>query len=248
MPRLIFILLVFLSAASAQASDRILVFAASSLTDVMKDLAKAFEQESSVAVTLSFAGTGQLARQIEAGAPADLVVTADEEWMNWLAQRQLVNVTSVLPIAGNRLIVAVRGETENWANVPALLTRSRFAMAEPESVPAGRYAREALMSLGLWNKAKSNAVFGENVRLALRRLELGEVEAAIVYASDLNLAKNVREAMAFRPELHSPIQYKAGLVARNERADGAAAFLRFVKSPKAGKVFRDAGFIPLEAQ
>lgn len=235
--------LIFLTfAAPAQSGQNLLVFAPASMTDVMGELKSRFEKQSDVKVVFSFAGTGQLARQIEAGAPADLVITADLAWMKWMASRSLIDVTSQETIASNKLVVAVRNETENWLDVKGLLTGSRFAMGEPEAVPAGHYARAALESLGLWKEAKNQAVFGENVRLALRRLELGEVAAAIVYASDLRLAPSVRAAWTFQEKDHGSIQYEAALVNRLDRHMSADHFLGFLKSATAGKVFSKAGF------
>ena len=240
--RIFIFLLSLLFAVSGHTADRLLVFAPASLTGTIDKIAEAFTAETGRSVAVSVAGTPQLARQLESGAPADIFISADESWMNWVRERKLLSKsTSITKIAGNNLVVAVRRETENWVDIEKLLTTSRFAMAEPDSVPAGRYAKEALISRGWWEAAKDNAAYGENVRVTLRRLALGEVEAAIVYASDLQTEPDVRAGLTFAGNEHSPIVTYAALTVN--AAEGANEFLTFLTGEKALTVLRTAGFV-----
>ncbi|MEE9375673.1 MAG: molybdate ABC transporter substrate-binding protein [Rhizobiaceae bacterium] len=227
---------------SGFAAEKLIVFTPSSLSDVMGKIAREFEQVSKQKVVLSIAGTSQLARQLNAGAPADLFISADQKWMDWVSQKGLIVVHSRKSFAGNRLVVAVRNETENWADAHSLLTQYSFAMAEPDTVPAGQYAREALTKKGWWAKAKDHAVFGENVRVTLRRVVLGEVGAAIVYGTDVLVEPGVKSLLVFPNNSHTPIAY---WVARTpEAAKGANKFLEFLGTSVAGSVFAKAGFLP----
>ena len=164
------------------------------MTEVIGKLNEAFEDQHGITAIASIAGTAQLARQVEAGAPAHIFISADRKWGDYLAKTGNIVPVTRRSIAKNTLVVAVRRETENWADVEKLLTTGRFSMAEPENIPAGRYAKEALENLNWWPDAKTHAVFGENVRVALRSLARGEVDAAIVYQTDLRADPDVRAA------------------------------------------------------
>ena len=223
------------------ASD-LLVFAPSSMTEVLNRVLEQYQQATGNGVKVSVAGTGQLARQIEAGAPANIFISADRTWIDYLQQRKLL-IGEPHDLATTRLVVAVRRETENWVDVKTLLTQSRFAMADPATVPAGRYARQALDKLGWWEEARSRAIYGENVRVTLRRLALGEVEAAIVYASDLEVEPNARAALVFAGGAHEPIIYVAAQV--SPAAPGSAQFLEYLTGPKALGILERFGFNPV---
>ena len=214
------------------------------MTESIKQIADAFDASNGGTTKISIASTAQLARQIDAGAPADIFISADHLWMDWLENKKHILANSRTAIAGNKLVVAVRRETENWVSIEALVTKSRFAMAEPERVPAGRYAKQALTSKGWWKEAQGQAAYGENVRITLRRLALGEVPAAIVYASDLTVEPEVRTAFTFADGDHDPIVYQAAATMTENPA--AASFLDFLKAPKARSIFSQAGFLPVK--
>ena len=245
--RLILLVCIMIAQATvSQARDPILVFAPSSMTDVLGDAAAEFESQSGFSVILSFAGTQQLARQLDAGAPADMYITADRDWMDWSINRRLVRQEDVFALAGNRLVIAVHGEVENGADPDALLTGKRFAMAEPNSVPAGRYSRQALKSRGIWDKAKKQAVYGDNVRTTLRRLARGEVGSAIVYQSDAAIEPLVKPLFVFPPGSHDPITYWAAATG-TDRDEPIRAFLDYLKSASAGQILTNTGFtLPAE--
>lgn len=224
------------------AAEKLLVFSAASLTDVMSEIGQAYGEKTGIRVTFSFAGSGALARQIEAGAPAHVFVSADKEWMNWATERGAIVPDSVQTFATNQLVVAVRQEVENWADVEELLTTARFAMGEPDTVPAGRYARQALEKMGIWEEAKTQAVFGENVRATLRRLALGEVAAAIVYATDTAAEPDVRTLFTFPADNHDPVVYSAAMVKGSKSEAGAGDFVVWLASADAKTMLKKNGF------
>ncbi|MCY6379180.1 molybdate ABC transporter substrate-binding protein [Hoeflea prorocentri] len=210
--------------ASVQASERTLVFAAASMKDAVEAVARAYEAETGNAVAVSFAGSGALARQIEAGAPADLYLAANAEWMDYLEARELIDAESRLDVAGNELVAVARsdGSNKTKTGAPDVLRTGRFAMGDPSHVPAGIYARQALETLQLWNELQSLAAFGENVRIALALAARGDVAFALVYRSDAAMRDDVDVVYRFSGDLHAPIVYPLALTA--DANAGAQAF------------------------
>lgn len=231
--------LLSLSACSPAPESGPVVLAASSLTEALEDVADAWAAQGHPRPVLSFAGTQALARQVESGAPADLVLFADSEWMDSLAQGGLIDPASRHNLLSNRLMLI----RPNDAPVVTLETlgEGRLALADPESVPAGRYARAALETMGLWQDLADNVVPTENVRAALALVERGEVELGIVYVSDA-LASDRVEEVEFLPEAsYPPIRYPAAIVAGSSHPD-SAAFNRFLRSDAAMAIFVAHGF------
>ena len=224
-------------------AQKLLIFAPSSMSDVMGSLVKDFNRETEASALLSIAGTPQLARQLDAGAPADIFVSADRDWMDWAVSRDLIEPENIFQLAGNSLVVAVRKEVENWADIDGLLTSTRFAMAEPNSVPAGRYAQQALSNKGLWEKAKPFAEFGDNVRITTRRLARGEVAAAIVYETDVLVEPGIKTIFTFSEKAHDPIIYWAAKVRRTAHPD-TPKFIQYLSSNQARQLLTEAGFAP----
>lgn len=218
---------------------KITVFAPSSMTDVIAALAAFHEGRVGEKVVVSLASTSQLARQLDAGAPADIFLTADESWMDWARDRALIVPTSTIAFAGNRLVVVTARDAakKDW---PKALGEGRFAMAEPEAVPAGRYTKAALTSLDLWQPFQPNAVFAENVRITLRLAARGDVDAALVYRTDANIEPAVAVAYTFDAETHPPIRYFAA--ATSDAAEGATAFLETLGTTEAQAILKKAGF------
>ncbi|MBK8457408.1 MAG: molybdate ABC transporter substrate-binding protein [Phyllobacteriaceae bacterium] len=188
----------------------------------------------------SFAASSALAKQIEAGAPADLFASADEDWMNFLAERRLILAETRRDIAGNILVIAAQGEDD----AGSLLTQGKFAMGDPGNVPAGKYAKAALDKMHMWEKVKANAVFADNVRAALEFVRKGAAKAAIVYGSDLKAAPELKAAYTFDPATHAPIRYPAALTRDNPTA---RAFLEFLSSSEGQAIFAEWGFVPAGA-
>ncbi|MEM7068595.1 MAG: molybdate ABC transporter substrate-binding protein [Pseudomonadota bacterium] len=234
---ILFLLLCF----PAHSSERLLVFAAASQNEALVEIGKKYEQICNCEVVFSFAATSTLARQIDAGAAADVFISASDAWANWLVKRIGENRTSRSVIAGNRLVIASAVKTRDSFNI---LWRGRFAMADPQSVPAGIYGREALQSMGIWEKVRPNAVYAENVRVALASTLRQDLMAAIVYQSDLHLANGLHAHYVFPKETHSAINYVA--VTTDERQDGKN-FVNFLRTIEVQELFERFGFLPVSA-
>ena len=219
--------IIAVSAGPALAADRILVFAAASMKDAVESIAERYSAETGTPVVVSLAGSGTLARQIEAGAPAEIYVAANPAWMDYLAERGLVDEGSRDVLAGNALVVVRRGGGEGAQAMPhILLGADRFAMGDPIHVPAGIYAKQALEALGLWDRVGAKAVLGENVRVALAMAARGDVDGAIVYASDATMRDDLEIAYEFPAASHLPILYPVALT--QHASDEARAFLAYL--------------------
>lgn len=221
------------------------VLAPSSMADVIEDLADAWEAKGHARPVLSLAGTPSLARQVEAGAPADVVISADEQWMDWLEGRALVDPASRRTIAGNALVYVmhdVPADAEVAAGQKVPLYGGKLAMADPETVPAGRYARAALEAAGLWAGVKDAVVPTENVRAALVLVQRGEAQTGIVYASDAATADELG-AIGFQHPLPDglAIRYPAARVTGSTHGD-ATVFLDFLASNEVATIICARGF------
>ena len=221
------------------------MLAASSMQEALTEVAEAWAEQDHAIPVLSFAASSAIARQVESGAPADVVVTADAEWMDWLGERGLINAGSRRNVAGNMLVLIARRTNPQpvYAGpVEALEAYSgRLAMGEPAAVPAGRYAREALIALGMWDRVEARVVPAENVRAALALVEQGEAGLGIVYASDAQASDKVAVVAVFAPDSHSTITYPAALIARSEHPD-ARAFLDVLGGAQGQAILRAHGF------
>lgn len=245
MVRLLAIALAAILAASvtaAAAAAQITVFAAASMKDALDKAAADYRSEKGVKVVLSFASSSTLARQIANGAPADAFVSADLQWMDYLARRKAIKPATRRLIAGNDLIIAAQPGASPVADPATILTAGKFAMGDPRNVPAGIYAKAALEHLKLWDKVKSHAVFGENVRVALRYVARGETKAAIVYGSDRLAAPTLAKVYAFPADSHKPIVYPAAETANGKAA--ALGFLDWLSGPEGQKALAEYGFAP----
>lgn len=239
--RILVLLFCLMFALPAFAQDRLLVFAAASQRDALEQISKLYEEECTCDVVLSFAATSTLARQIDAGAKADAFVSANEAWADWLQIRgRLENQTRAV-IAGNRLAIASTDEAQDGVSI---LMRGRFAMADPISVPAGIYAREALEAMGIWQDVRQNAVFSENVRVALSSVRRGDLLSGIVYLSDLVQAKQVHSHFVFPENTHAPIHYVAASV---KGSSTGPQFVEFLKTETAQDVLKRYGFLSVPA-
>lgn len=219
------------------------VVAAASLQESLGEIGEAWQAHGHAAPVLSFAASSAVARQVEQGAPADIVVTADEDWMRWLARREALEAGSARDIVGNRLVVIGSLGARPAGGVAEALAAhdGPLAIAEPHAVPAGRYARAALQSLGLWRSVRARIVPAENVRAALALVERGEASLGIVYASDALASQRVSVLAAIPPASHAAIRYPAALVAGTHHED-AAEFLEFLTSAEAQAIFAAHGF------
>ena len=239
-------------ARAADASGGVLVFAAASLANVLGDIDRAFTARSGIGVTSSLAASSTLAKQIEAGAPADVYFSADLQWMDYLQERGLLRAGSRRDLLGNSLVlVAPAGSSLRVSIGPGLdlsrlLGGGHLAVADPDSVPAGIYARQALQKLGSWNGVASRLVRAENVRAALEYVARGDAPLGIVYRTDAFVEKRVQVVGVFPAASHPPIVYPVALT----RAAGprAARYLTFLGSAEARAIFRKWAFEPLAAK
>lgn len=225
----------------------LLVFAAASLQTSLEALIAPIRTTTGVSLRVSYAASSALARQIEYGAPADIFVSADLEWMDYLETRQLIRAESRINLLGNTLVlIAPRDRlrtlsiTPGFSLVSALGAGERLAMADPERVPAGRYGRAALTRLGVWDQVAGRIASAENVRAALALVARGEVPLGIVYRSDLQVEPGVRLVDTFPAWSHPPIVYPAALTITS--GQGAADVLAFLRSEEAVATFERHGF------
>ena len=236
--------------ALAQTADRVTVFAAASLTDSLQEVAAAYSRDTGKRLVFSFAASMTLARQIDLSAGADVFIAADTESMDYLDQRGRVAKPTRQDLLGNRLVlIAPAASNVSLSIAPqmkiaeALGAGGRLAIANVDAVPAGRYGKAALTSLGVWNGIANRLAQGEDVRIALSYVARGEAPLGIVYATDARVEPRVRVVGTFPETTHTPIVYPAALTA-DARPD-AAQFLTYLRGPQARAAFERAGFTVL---
>ncbi len=229
------------------AAQSVSVFAAASLKTALDAIGAAYKAKSGVDLKISYAGSMALAKQIEAGGPAELFVSADEASMDYLAQRNLIQPQTRSNLLGNTLvIVAPRGSSLDKLALAkealaAAIGAGKIAIGDIDSVPVGKYAKAALEKLGLWSVAESHFAFTDNVRAALMFVAREEAPLGIVYLTDAKAEPKVKIVATFPADSHPPIIYPIALTTRG--AEGAAAkFINFVKGPTAKAIFVEQGF------
>ncbi len=249
------VLLVTLAVAlPAQAAEPdppvILVFAAASLANALGDLSASWTRSSGVPVKLSFAASSVLARQVEAGGKADVFISADQEWMDYLEQRGFIDKASRRNLVGNRLVLiapadsAVDLRIAPGFDLAGALQGGRLATGDPDTVPVGRYARSALVSLGVWDVLADRLVRADNVRSAMMFVARGEVPLGIVYTTDALVDRKVRIVDTFPENSHAPITYPG--VAIKESNPAAVKYLAYLAGPEAAATWKKYGFLELE--
>ena len=241
------LLLVLLVAGRAALAQPPVVFAAASLKNALDEVAAL----SPAKPVVSYGASSALAKQIEAGAPAQVFISADLDWADYLEARKLLRAGTRRNILGNRLVlVAPAGSTVTTEIRPGfplaqLLGSGRLATADPAHVPAGKYTKDALEKLGVWSSVAGRLAATENVRVALALVARGEAPLGTVYATDAAAETKVRVVARFPDGLHPPITYPAALTASAPASGPAAEFLAHLSSPAARKVFEKHGFTPL---
>ena len=236
-------------ATAADDPQGVLVFAAASLTDVLDELGKAFTAQTHVQVKSSLAASSVLAKQIEAGAPADVFFSADLEWMDYLDQRKLLKPGSRHDVVLNRLVLIAPADSKVSVKIAPgfdllkALSDGKLATGDPDSVPVGKYAHAALEKLGVWDRVSSRIVRAENVRAALAFVARGEAPLGIVYRTDALAEKRVRIVDEFPEDSHPPVTYPIALT--THASPQAQRFEEFVTGDAAQAIFRKFGFYPL---
>jgi molybdate transport system substrate-binding protein len=238
-------------ASAAEPRKPLVVFAAASLTDALQRIADDYTRATGVVVRLSFAASSALARQIESGADADVFLSADQQWMDYLEERGRIRKETRRDLLGNRLVLVAPAtssiELRIGPHFPlrAALKGERLATGDPDSVPAGRYAKAALTSLGVWEDVADRLVGAENVRSALAFVARGEVPLGIVYETDARVDKKVRVVDVFPATSHPPITYP--VAATQSASTGSLGFLAYLSGPAAQATFERLGFTVLRA-
>ncbi len=232
-------------------SETLSVFAAASTTDVMTEIAAAFTAEFDTPVRCNFASSSALARQIDQGAEAEVYLSANEKWMDWLESRGRVAAADRCDLLANRLVVVASPEAgirvrfdPGWDLAGSFA--GLLALGDPTHVPAGIYARQALESYGWYAPLEGRLATALNVRAALRLVETGTAELGIVYATDAAASKAVAVVGEVPEGAHDPIRYPAAVL--GDAGPGARAFLDFLRSPAAAAIFRSYGFTVLEGE
>ncbi len=228
----------------------VMVFAAASTTDAVQELAALFRNQTGIGVELNFASSGQLARQIESGAPAEVFLSANPRWMDHLADRGLLVEASRVDLLGNRLVVIVPARTRRVPEPPEILTPEagtvldggRLAIGDPDHVPAGAYAMAALESMGWRPLVDNRLVPARDVRSVVTFVQRGEVAAGIVYATDAAASAGVTVTGRFPADAHPPIRYPLARCQQPQANPAAERFHAFLQSEQAGKVFTRHGF------
>jgi molybdate transport system substrate-binding protein len=235
-------LLIFLLPAVSALAGVVRVSAAASLTEAVGDLAKAYRfVNPGDDIFPNFGGSGALAKQVEAGAPVDILLPASTEWLDYLKKRNLV--ARSVPLAGNSLVfVGMRSTVASkMTDLPSL---SRIALGSPATVPSGKYASEAMEASGIWKSMEGKIVFPKDVRGALMYAERGEVDGAFVFHSDALAARNAVPLFEVPHSLHSGILYPAILTTDGAKTPAAVRFFRFLLSKEASAVLKMHGFTP----
>lgn len=229
----------------AQAAG-ITVFAAASLTDALNDVGKAYKAKTGNDVVFSFAASSALAKQIEASGGADAFVSADNDWMDYLDKKGLIAAGSRRNLLGNHLVlIAPVADSPSITIAPKFdlagaLHGGKLSVADPASVPAGKYAKAALTALGVWDSVAGKLVPAENVRVALSYVSRGEAPLGIVYTTDAMSDHGVHIVGTFPENTHAPIVYPVGLV--KDGKPEAKAFVAFLSGPEAKAIFEKGGF------
>jgi molybdate transport system substrate-binding protein len=230
-------------------AGEVTVFAAASLTDSLKEIARDYERQSGDKVIFNFGASSILARQIEEGAPADIFFSADETKMNDLEQKGLILKNARRSLLSNALAIVVAAENGPAISHPKDLVTDKvkkIALADPGAVPAGIYAKEYLEGQKLWSAVAPKIIPTENVRAALAAVESGDVDAGIVYKTDAGISKKVKIAYEV-PLMDGPmISYPAAVVRETKQFSRAKKLFDYLASPNAKSVFRKYGFIVVE--
>ena len=232
--------------AAAQGRD-VLVFAAASLKNALDDIAAQWQRESGKKVAISYAASNTLIKQIEQGAPADMFISADTDWMDYVEKKDLIRKDTRVNLLGNKIVLIAPRDSKTTVDVKQgfdlakALDGGKLALANVDAVPAGKYGKAALEKLGAWDGVKGSIAQAENVRAALLLVARGEANLGIVYSTDAAAEPNVKIVGIFPAGSHPPIIYPAAL-AKATKSPDAKTFLDLLKSTRARPAFEKQGF------
>jgi molybdate transport system substrate-binding protein len=235
---------------AAHADDQLVVFAASSMKDALDAVNTACKADVGETATISYAASSALAKQIEGGAPADVFISADLDWMKYLSDKKLTKPETQVNLLGNEIVLVAPKDSKakikikKGFDLAKLIGDGKLAMGDFKAVPAGKYGKAALESLGVWSSVESKVAQAENVRAALKLVSTGEAPLGIVYATDANADKTVKVVGTFPEDSHPPVIYPIAQTADSKDKD-TPAFLKCLQSAKAAKLFKAQGFTVL---
>ncbi|QDZ89908.1 molybdate ABC transporter substrate-binding protein [Shewanella decolorationis] len=236
------------SVSFAADKEQVTVFAAASLTNALNEIGQLYEKEHQTKVIFSYASSSTLAKQIANGAPADLFISANQKWMDYLVDAKAVNADSRITLLKNTLVLIAEKNSpvdqvtlnSDW-DIKAAVNGSRLAVGDPDHVPAGQYAKQALENLNLWKTAEPLLARANNVRAALALVEQGEAPLGIVYSTDAKVAQKIKIVATFPATSYSPIEYPSALT-KQESTASAKDFNQYLQSSSATAVFEKYGF------
>ncbi|CAQ85034.1 MULTISPECIES: molybdate ABC transporter substrate-binding protein [Photorhabdus] len=233
------------------ATEKVTVFAAASLTNALDDISRQYKQEKKGDVVVSYASSSTLARQIEQGAPADIFISADQQWMDYVAGKKLIINKTRFTILGNQLVLIApqdskfdQLEINKETKWKSLLNGGRLAVGDPDHVPVGIYAKESLQYLGGWEMVNPLLARTSNVRSGMALVERAEVPLGIVYGSDAVASDKVKVVGIFPEESHKPIEYPMAII-KDHSNPVVLSFYEYLKTPEAAAIFKRYGFRPL---
>jgi molybdate transport system substrate-binding protein len=235
----------------AAAADKVTVFAAASMKNALDAANAEWQKETGNETTVSYAASSALAKQIEAAAPADLFISADLAWMDYVAEKKLIREDTRSNLLGNRIVLiapkdkAEKVEIKEGFDLAGLIGDGKLAMGAVDSVPAGKYGKAALEKLGIWSSVEGKVAGAESVRAALALVSRGEAPYGIVYQTDAAADPGVAIVGAFPEYSHPPIIYPVAILA-DSKSPAASAYLDFLKSDKAAPFFTEQGFTVLK--
>lgn len=240
----------FALVSQSMASEKITVFAAASLTNALNEISAQYKQEKQADVVASYASSSTLARQIEQGAPANLFISADQQWMNYAIDKHLMVENTRYTLLGNELVLIApkdskieKVEINKQTDWKKLLDGGRLAVGDPEHVPVGIYAKEALSYLGAWDTVNPLLARTNNVRSGMALVERDEAPLGIVYGSDAVASQKVKVVGIFPADSHKPVEYPMAIV-KDQDNQATRDFYEYLKTPAASEVFKRYGFTP----
>lgn len=242
--------LLFSVGSSPASADDVLVFAAASLANALDAINAQYQNETGKHTKISLAASSALAKQIENGAPADIFISADTDWMDYLAQKHLIKPDTRKNLLGNELVLVAPQDSKASVKIgpgfplDKLLNGGRLAMADVNAVPAGKYGKAALEKLGVWQSVQDHVAGAADVRAALALVARGEAPLGIVYKTDAAAEPKVKVVGVFPADTHPPIIYPIAIIAASANPD-AAGFVAYLESAKARPLFRKQGFTVL---
>ena len=250
MKKIGFIILIFLLAcqtSNKKGKEEINVYCAASLTGVVSELSKMYQRENNIKINLNFASSGTLARQIEQGAPANIYLSANKTWIDYLYTIDLTEDSTIRQCAVNSLVIIAPSKSslysisvKDLSKLPELF-KGRLSIGNPEYVPAGSYAKQALQKLGCYDELEGRLLPAKDVRSALMMVELAESELGIVYLTDALSSQKVKVIGSFPDTLHQPIGYYISMM-KNHSSQNASNFYTFIQSYEAREVWKKYGF------